>query len=833
MTPLENARSYIARGWSPVPIPFKEKRPIEREWQNLRITADDAPQYFTEGEQNIGVLLGESSKGLTDVDLDCPEALAVAPYLLPRTNAIFGRRTSRHAHWLYYTPLADTTDKATHKFSDPEHPPKETIVEARCGGGGAGTQTVFPGSTHKDTGELIEWESGCNNEPTTVAGDDLLRCVREVAAAALVARRWAGIGARHDVALALGGFLARCDMTLERRHLFVQAVAKVIGWDHKEAVRCADDSVKNYSRDNPTPGKSRLSELLGEKTANKCAEWLGYEGETAIGRAGDAAVGAGGQDDARPVIRVEDGQLSILADEAERVLQESGAQIFQRGGALVRPITEEVDAARGRKTTVAQLERINPIYLRDVLGRCARWQKRARNRWTPTNPSLEVAATILARAGEWQFPSIAGVITTPTMRPDGTLLTQEGYDAATRLLLIAPPSLPPIPDAPTRGDAQAALALLKGLLAEFPLADDVARAVALSALITPVVRGAFPVAPMHAARAPVAASGKSYLFDVVAAIAIGQPMPVMAAGRDEAETEKRLGAALLAGQPLISIDNVNGELFGDALCQIVERPLVEVRILGKSERARIEARGTSVYCTGNNTVFVGDLCRRVITATLDPKMERPELREFSGDPMAAVLTDRGAYIAAALTICRAYLVAGRPGKARRLASFKGWSDTVRSALIWLGEADPVASIESARSEDPKLNRLRAVLVSWADAIGVGERHRVTMREVVTTARAVKFHADGMPEPEWPELKEAVYAVAGSHGPPDERALGLWARGEKGRVVDGLRLWNDPNSVGGSKWWIERADDVLAHKPGRRFGRLSEASVNLLAEASSR
>jgi putative DNA primase/helicase len=40
-------------------------------------------------------------------------------------------------------------------------------------------------------------------------------------------------------------------------------------------------------------------------------------------------------------------------------------------------------------------------------------------------------------------------------------------------------------------------------------------------------------------------------------------MPVMAAGRTEEETEKRLGAALLAGQPIINIDNVNGELGGD------------------------------------------------------------------------------------------------------------------------------------------------------------------------------------------------------------------------------------------------------------------------------
>ena len=74
------------------------------------------------------------------------------------------------------------------------------------------------------------------------------------------------------------------------------------------------------------------------------------------------------------------------------------------------------------------------------------------------------------------------------------------------------------------------------------------------------------------------------MVDIAAGISTGVACPVMAIGRDEAETEKRLGAALLAGQSLISIDNVNGELGGDALCQAVERPVVQIRILGRSKR---------------------------------------------------------------------------------------------------------------------------------------------------------------------------------------------------------------------------------------------------------
>src|ERR1035438_161575 len=98
-------------------------------------------------------------------------------------------------------------------------------------------------------------------------------------------------------------------------------------------------------------------------------------------------------------------------------------------------------------------------------------------------------------------------------------------------------------------------------------------------------------------------------------------MPGRPTGASEEETEKRLGAAMLAGQPLISIDNISGELGGDALCQIIERPVVEIRVLGRSDRVRIEARGTSLYATGNNFVVVADVCRRVITTNLDPADE--------------------------------------------------------------------------------------------------------------------------------------------------------------------------------------------------------------------
>src|SRR4051812_11530345 len=102
---------------------------------------------------------------------------------------------------------------------------------------------------------------------------------------------------------------------------------------------------------------------------------------------------------------------------------------------------------------------------------------------------------------------------------------------------------------------------------------------------------------------------------------------------------------LLGAVPIISPDNVNGELGGEALCQMIERPLVRVRILGKSAVPELECRAM-FFATGNNLVLVGDMTRRAVLCTLDAGMERPELRPFGFDPIKRVLADRGAYVAA-------------------------------------------------------------------------------------------------------------------------------------------------------------------------------------------
>jgi putative DNA primase/helicase len=166
--------------------------------------------------------------------------------------------------------------------------------------------------------------------------------------------------------------------------------------------------------------------------------------------------------------------------------------------------------------------------------------------------------------------------------------------------------------------------LLTDLFSEFAFVQLLDRSVAISGLLTALVRGSLSTAPLYLIGAHTAGTGKSYLVDVIAAIASGRLCPVITASKSDEETEKRLGAIILSGAAIVSLDNCIHDLDGQLLCQLTERPVVKVRILGRSEMPECECH-TTVFATGNNILLKGDLIRRGLECNLDAPVERPEL----------------------------------------------------------------------------------------------------------------------------------------------------------------------------------------------------------------
>lgn len=254
-TVADAARAYLKRGFAPVPVPFREKGPIIKGWQTLKVTDAEIDRYFPDPAGNIGLSLGAMSNGLIDVDLDCREACVVAPYLLPDTEMVHGRTNSRAAHYWYRTasPLQTKRFNDVGKTKDGE---KAVIVEVRS----SGAQTIVPPSVHP-SGEVLAWER--DGEPAVVDADELFEAVEHVAAAALVARHWPSMGNRQDAAMALAGMLLREDWLVEKVERFIEAVTVAANDDEWEKrVRVVAGTADKIARGELTTGGPKLADLL-------------------------------------------------------------------------------------------------------------------------------------------------------------------------------------------------------------------------------------------------------------------------------------------------------------------------------------------------------------------------------------------------------------------------------------------------------------------------------------------------------------------------------------------------------------------------------------------
>jgi len=198
------------------------------------------------------------------------------------------------------------------------------------------------------------------------------------------------------------------------------------------------------------------------------------------------------------------------------------------------------------------------------------------------------------------------------------------------------------------------------------------------------------------------------------------------------------------------------------------------------------------FATGNNLVFQGDITRRALVCSLDPECERPEKRTFANNPREVAKRNRAALLHNALTILRAFHVAGRPQPEASVpfGGFEVWSQLVRGALLWLQQADPVQTVEKTRASDPKLEAKLAVISQWREVIGV--ESEASVKEVISIATEPKRR--GYPDnrsasiaPLSPnaflndDFREALLAVAGIRGSISSGSLGKWLAANVNRV----------------------------------------------------
>ena len=515
-------------------------------------------------------------------------------------------------------------------------------------------------------------------------------------------------------------------------------------------------------------------DLPRETLMNGPDDFIAARGDESLVRLIDAA------EEYYPTINLKPGERPQAVDEAEKILlaHAERLRIFQRGGEIVRVVTLP-KAHRGggldRQPGTIQLAPVRAIALTETWDRLITW-RRARAGKDPVRIDCpdKAATTYLSRTGLWRLPVVTGIVSAPIARPDGTVLHRSGYDPESGLFLTE--DWPELCDGPTRDDALSALRVLDEPFSEFPFVSGADRTVFRSAVLTAIQRRVLQSAPLHGFTGPAQRTGKSLLAESVAIIATGRPAPAMACAGNREEIRKAVAAVLREGHLVINLDNIEQPLASPDLSRAITQPEYADRVLGET---RVLSWPTNLLwtATGNNLTFCGDLAVRVVLCRLDAGVERPEERNFQIVDLKQYVTEhRRSLVAAAITILRAYYLAGRPDQ--RLTPWGGfdeWSRTIRAALVWLGLPDPCGTRQYVIEDDPDREAAAAVFAVWHATVG---------SEPVGVAAVVDRSESSA------DLRSALLSVSAANGQPhhvDSRRLSWWCRKWCGLVVNGLRL----------------------------------------------
>ncbi len=435
--------------------------------------------------------------------------------------------------------------------------------------------------------------------------------------------------------------------------------------------------------------------------------------------------------------------LHDISNEAIKALQTGNhpPSLFRRSGNLVRISLNERDHPR--------IETINDVHLRGKLARCAYFFKETDKGMVATAPPKDLAKDILA-LGEWTFPPLEGIIQAPTLRPDGSVFSDPGYDPITRLYYIKPPNLfvPPIPENPTQEDIKDAVSLILEIITDFPFEDQADRANCIALITTLPLRPAIPNnVPMAVISAPAPGTGKSLLQDIVAIVGTGESAPMAGFPRDDDELRKFITSRLLAGDPLVSFDNLELPLWGPSLARALTCQEWEDRVLGGNTTVRLPQKAVWV-CNGNNLKIRGDLPRRTFPIRLDAKLSRPwERQDFKQKNLRNWVSQwRGDFLAAILTIGRAWFIAQKPEPKKPLpvmGGFESWIEIIGGILSFAGIEGFLENLEEFHDEaDLEGPEWESFLEAWAKSIG---QEAKTCQEVTGILRDNPDFAASLPD----------------------------------------------------------------------------------------
>ncbi len=427
-----------------------------------------------------------------------------------------------------------------------------------------------------------------------------------------------------------------------------------------------------------------------------------------------------GSGEAIPTLRADEGDLARSVERVWSLLMASNRTpwVFRFAGQPTWVVPDD----EGRPVATA----ITEERLRHMLARLAHWKKlNGKGELVAAPPPIAVVKSVLATPDP-ALPVLVGIVNTPVFGRGGTLLTTPGYHPDARLLYAPTPGfvVPTIPAKPSAAEVAAARNLLcEDLLGDFPFVGPAEMAHVIALLLLGFLRGMIDgPTPLHLIEKPSPGSGATLMVDAVATILTGSGASVMTEGRDDDEWRKRVTAKLRQIPAIVLIDNLRAKLDSSAVAAALTAPFWEDRILGASEMARLPIRCLWI-ATGNNPEFSNEMARRLLRIRLDPHEERPWQRTGFRHPdlMTWVRANRPRLVAACLTLCEAWIAAGKPRGARTIGSFENWAHVVGGVLEVAGIPGFLGNLdEMMEASDSEGAGWSAFIAAWWDRFGTAE-----------------------------------------------------------------------------------------------------------------
>lgn len=276
---LEITQSWHERGAYVVPLHPRSKKPKKKGWPKLRITPDDVDKYF-QPKDNIGLLLGEPSAWIVDVDLDLDECCLVAPHIFPATYT-FGHSARPSSHF-FYKSVGAKTRKFSISEIDEIDDDLGVVAEIRS----SGAQTCLPSSIHPKSKSPYKVQRDA--PPAELCCEELNQLVLQTVIAGLLLRYYPRQGSRHDYIHACTGALLHYQIVESVVERIIHAVILANSGEAEQADRfnTVANTIEHFETGDNIQGFTTLLDHIPKAVVQALRRWAGElsEGESLLNR---------------------------------------------------------------------------------------------------------------------------------------------------------------------------------------------------------------------------------------------------------------------------------------------------------------------------------------------------------------------------------------------------------------------------------------------------------------------------------------------------------------------------------------------------------------------